>query len=111
MDLAIEGEPRPLPATLEVSAYRIVQEALTNTRKHARATAASVRVRYGPQALEIEVVDDGSGAAAHRDHEGGHGLIGMRERASLHGGHVRTGPRPEGGFAVHASFPLDPVAP
>jgi signal transduction histidine kinase len=107
VDLSIEGEPRPLSPTLEVSAYRVVQEALTNTRKHSAASTATVRVRYGPETLEVEVIDDGAGGAAGSPvNEGGHGLIGMRERASLHGGHLRAGPRSEGGFAVHATFPL-----
>jgi len=92
---------------LEVSAYRIVQEALTNAFKHSGGTTAAVRVSYGPTSLDIDVVDNGSGDG----HQplggvGGHGLIGMRERVSLHGGHLRAGPAPEGGFAVHASFPL-----
>jgi signal transduction histidine kinase len=108
VDLSIEGEPRPLSPTLEVSAYRVVQEALTNTRKHSAASTATVRVRYGPETLEVEVIDDGAGGAAGAPpNEGGHGLIGMRERASLHGGHLRAGPRPEGGFVVHATFPLN----
>ena len=108
VDLSIVGDPRPLPPTLEVSAYRIIQEALTNTRKHAGATSASVRVSYQRASLDIEVLDDGAGALEKpADHEGGHGLIGMRERASLHGGHLRAGPRPGGGFAVHATFPLN----
>jgi signal transduction histidine kinase len=108
VDLAIEGDPRPLPPTLEVSAYRVVQEALTNSRKHSRGTTANVRLRYGTDTLEVEVLDDGL-ALAERPvgTERGHGLIGMRERASLHGGHVKAGPRPGGGFAVHATFPLD----
>ena len=105
VELRVEGEPRPLPGTVELSAYRVIQEALTNTHKHARATHSTVRVAYGPSALEVEVVDDGRGGAAPAG--GGHGLIGMRERVRLHGGHLRAGPRPGGGFAVHATFPLD----
>jgi signal transduction histidine kinase len=107
--LQIEGEPRPLPGTLELSAYRVIQEALTNTRKHADATTSTVRVAYQPTMLEIEVLDDGRGGAAPAN--GGHGLIGMRERVGLHGGHLRAGSRPEGGFAVHATFPVDAGAP
>jgi signal transduction histidine kinase len=108
VDLTIKGEARLLSPTLEVSAYRVIQEALTNTRKHSRATAASVRVHYGLTELEVEVLDDGP----EREAQGaggqvGHGLIGMRERAALHGGHLRAGPRSGGGFAVHASFPLN----
>jgi len=108
VDLTIKGEARPLSPTLEVSAYRVIQEALTNTRKHSRATAASVRLRYGIAELEVEVLDDGPGWEAEQaGGQVGHGLIGMRERAALHGGHLRAGPRPGGGFAVHASFPLN----
>ncbi len=104
--LSIEGDPVPVPPTLELSAYRIVQEALANVRKHSSATQASVRVTYTPATLEVEVEDDGR-PTGHRQNEGpGHGLIGMRERASLHDGHVRAGPLPEGGFIVHASFPM-----
>ena len=109
VDLEVEGEPRPLPRTVEVSAYRIVQEALTNTIKHSGGTKASVRLRYEPSALELEVVDDGTGTpVTPRDPlgGGGHGLIGMRERVNLHGGHLRAAPRPDGGFGVHATFPL-----
>jgi len=108
VDLAIDGDPRPLAPTLEVSAYRIIQEALTNTRKHSGATSATVRVSYRPASLEIEVLDNGPGEAEQPAASvAGHGLIGMRERATLHGGHLRAGPRPDGGFAVHATFPLN----
>jgi signal transduction histidine kinase len=111
-DLTIEGDSRPLSPTLEVCAYRIVQEALTNARKHAGEAKATVRVRYGPATLEVEVLDDGPVAADRSGAgEGGLGLIGMRERASLHGGHLRAGPRPEGGFAVYATFPLNGLTP
>jgi signal transduction histidine kinase len=106
-ELVVEGEPRPLPATLEVSAYRVVQEALTNALKHSGAATATVRVAYRPTELEIEVVDDGrNGTAPRPSTVGGHGLIGMRERVGLHGGHLRAGPRPEGGLGVHATFPV-----
>jgi signal transduction histidine kinase len=112
VDLSIEGEARPLPGTLELSAYRVIQEALTNALKHSGGTAATVRVAYAPSTLEIEVRDDGR---AHSDRAtgrfGGHGLIGMRERVRLHGGHLRAGPSPQGGFAVHATFPLNGHAP
>jgi len=108
VDLSIEGDPRPLSSTLEVSAYRVIQEALTNTRKHSGGGRATVRVLYGPATLEVEVLDDGRGRpAGSAGAEGGQGLIGMRERASLHGGHLRAGPRLEGGFAVRATFPVN----
>jgi signal transduction histidine kinase len=108
VDLTIQGEARLLPPTLEVSAYRVIQEALTNTRKHSRATTANIRLHYGLEELEVEVFDDGPERDAEQaGGQVGHGLIGMRERAALHGGHLRAGPRPGGGFAVHASFPLN----
>jgi signal transduction histidine kinase len=108
VELSVEGEPSPLPRTVEVSAYRVVQEALTNTLKHSGGATASVRVSYGTEALEVDVIDEGPGRPGHAlEGGGGHGLMGMRERVGLHGGHVRAGPRTEGGFAVHARFPLN----
>jgi signal transduction histidine kinase len=108
VDLSVEGEARPLARTLEVSAYRVIQEALTNALKHSGGSAATVRVAYSEAALEIEVCDDGTGAAGETtDNLGGHGLMGMRERVQLHGGHLRAAVTPGGGFAVHASFPLN----
>ena len=104
--LTVEGDARPLPQLVDVSAYRIVQEALTNTLKHAHASHAEVHLRYWPDAFEVEVIDDGRGARngrAHRD--GGLGLIGMRERAALHGGQLTTGAAPGGGFAVLVRLP------
>ena len=100
----VEGSPRPLPAVLDHSAYRVVQEALTNTLKHAGPAHAEVRVRFEPEWLELTVEDDGAGSAANGPP--GYGLIGMRERATLFGGRLDAGPRPTGGFAVHARFPL-----
>ncbi|MGH9181160.1 MAG: sensor histidine kinase, partial [Acidimicrobiales bacterium] len=106
--LSIDGDPRPLPRTVEVSAYRVVQEALTNTLKHSGGASASVHLRYEADALEVEVLDDGTAAPPEPGGlGGGHGLMGMRERVNLHGGHLRAGPRPQGGFAVQARFPLD----
>jgi signal transduction histidine kinase len=105
--LSVEGEPRPLSGTLEVSAYRVVQEALTNAMKHSGGTAASVRVDYGPRVLDIEVRDDGSAGNQPQNKMGGHGLIGMRERVGLHGGHLRVGVAEDGGFVVRATFPLN----
>jgi signal transduction histidine kinase len=106
VDITVEGEPRELPQMVDVSAYRIVQEALTNTLKHARASHATVHLRYWPDELEIEIVDDGRGpqnGSAHRD--GGLGLIGMRERAALHGGRLSVGAEPAGGYAVRVRLP------
>lgn len=106
IDLAITGEVRPLPPGLELSVYRIVQEALTNARKHGGDARAQVRLRFRPEALEVEVVDDGAGSANGAG--GGHGLIGMRERVAVFGGTLEAGPRTGGGFAVHATLPLEP---
>jgi signal transduction histidine kinase len=103
--LAVEGEPRSLPAGVDLSAYRIVQEALTNVIKHARALHTEVRIRYAAAALELSVVDDGT----HLGDGGapGHGLVGMRERVALFGGTLEAGRRSDGrGYAVHAVLPL-----
>lgn len=106
--LATEGAPRDLPAAVGLSAYRIVQEALTNALKHAGPTAAAViNVRYRADEVEVEVADDGRGAAAIAPNgSAGHGLLGMRERAGLFGGELTAGPRPGGGFVVRARLPL-----
>ncbi|HEV8652032.1 MAG TPA: sensor histidine kinase [Actinomycetes bacterium] len=110
VELVIEGEPAPLPPGVDLSAYRIVQEALTNTVKHAGPSRARVRVCYGERHLELEVTDDGrgpGGAGNGRPGGQGQGLIGMRERVGLFGGRLEAGPRPEGGFAVVAHLPVD----
>ena len=107
VDVRVEGEERALPTSVELSAYRVVQEALTNTVKHAEASRAEVWVRYRPEEVEVEIVDDGLGQAVVPAKPSGHGLIGMRERVSLHGGQLTAGPRPSGGYAVRATFPLD----
>jgi signal transduction histidine kinase len=104
VQLHVEGESRPLPVGADLSAYRIVQEALTNARKHAREAQATVTVRYTSDALELEVLDNGQGGKSAR--EGGHGLIGMRERVALFGGELDAGPNAGGGFRVHARLPL-----
>jgi signal transduction histidine kinase len=104
VELRIEGAPRPVPLGADLSAYRIIQEALTNTRKHAGEASAAVTVRYGPEALELEIVDDGSGSG--NGDGGGHGLVGMHERVALFGGELQAGPQPSGGFRVHARLPL-----
>jgi signal transduction histidine kinase len=111
VDLRIEGEPFALAPTVDASAYRIVQEALTNTLKHAGATQAAVTLRYGPGEVELEIVDDGRATGAGSPAPGGLGLIGMRERAALHGGRLETGPREGGGFAVRATLPAATGAP
>jgi signal transduction histidine kinase len=105
VELKVEGEPRPLPPGVDRSAYRIVQEALTNTLKHAGPARACVTLRYRAQALELEVLDDGRGAP--NVDGGGFGLVGMRERAALYGGALDAGPRPGGGYALRARLPLE----
>lgn len=104
----VEGAPRPLPPGIDLSAYRIVQEGLTNALKHAGPATAEVLVRYGERELELSVSDDGRGhdPAANG---GGHGLLGMRERVALYGGELAAGPRPQGGFALTARLPLDVI--
>jgi signal transduction histidine kinase len=104
--LDIEGERVPLPAGVDLCAYRIVQEGLTNTLKHAGPARAEVRLRYASRALDIEVRDDGRGATHVNGDGSGHGLIGMRERVALYGGALETGPREGGGFEIRAHIPL-----
>ena len=104
--VTVHGHARTLPAGLDLAAYRIVQEALTNVRRHAHASHAAVTVTYGGS-LELEVVDDGVGPGST---VGGHGRVGMRERAALYGGHVIAGAREDGrGYAVRAVLPLAPL--
>jgi signal transduction histidine kinase len=107
--LRVEGTPSPLPAGLDLSAYRIVQEALTNVVKHAGPARAQVTIGYRDQAVTVEVTDDGRGVTAPTG-DGrarvGHGLIGMRERVAVFGGDLEAGPRPDGGFRVAARLPL-----
>jgi signal transduction histidine kinase len=101
----IEGEAFPLPRAVDLSAYRIVQEGLTNALKHARASRAEVTVRYRADELELEVVDDGAGQATS---DGlGHGLVGIRERVKIFGGEMSSGAAPAGGFVLRARLPLD----
>ncbi|MGW2637004.1 sensor histidine kinase [Streptomyces sp. NPDC001348] len=109
VDVCVSGSRRPLPADIDLSAYRIVQEALTNVIRHAGTEHCRVAVDYKDEELSVEIVDDGRGAAddatAH-----GFGLVGMRERVGLLNGHFSAGPRPEGGFRVAARLPLpEPV--
>jgi signal transduction histidine kinase len=128
--LCVEGRARPLPPGVDLSVFRIVQEALTNTLRHAGPARADVVVRYRDDCLEVDVIDDGRGAdrpggplrerpvrPGHdmdggpetdggRDADGGHGLVGIRERVGMLGGSLRAGPRAEGGFAVSARLPI-----
>ena len=101
----VDGKPAPLRAGIDLTAYRIVQEALTNVIRHADAVDAELTVRYGPRELELEILDDGRGASGHAN-GAGHGLVGMRERTALYGGEIETGNRPEGGYAVRVRLPL-----
>jgi signal transduction histidine kinase len=104
VELHVDGDVDALPAAVGLSIYRIVQEALTNTLKHAAPARAEVRVRCTPDAVTVDVVDDGRGEAASTP-GGGHGLVGMRERVALFGGELRAEPLPAGGFGVHARLP------
>lgn len=108
VELVTEGDPAPLPPGVDLSVYRIVQEALTNTLKHAGPVHARVEVRYGGDVLELEISDDGAPGQPSQagGSDGGHGLVGMRERVALHGGQLHADRRLEGGFVVRASLPL-----
>jgi signal transduction histidine kinase len=104
--LSVEGEPRAVPAGVDLAAYRLVQEGLTNSLRHAGAGASAVvTVRHEPRELDVRVEDDGRGPAA-ADGQPGHGLVGIRERVALYGGVLSIGPRSGGGFEVRARFPL-----
>ncbi|MER5227940.1 sensor histidine kinase [Streptomyces flaveus] len=106
VELSIQGAVRPLPPGVELCAYRVVQEALTNVLKHTRHADAQVRLHYRPHHLTVSVTDDGEKMISDNVPTGaGHGLIGMRERARLYGGTISVGPRAEGGFAVRLSLP------
>jgi signal transduction histidine kinase len=107
VEVTVQGEPRPLPPGVDLAAFRVVQEALTNTLKHAGAARAEVSIRYGKIALELAITNDGHVRRNGRD---GHGLVGMRERVALYGGEFEAGPRRGGGYAVRATLPLDPPA-
>jgi signal transduction histidine kinase len=109
VELRIEGEPRPLPPGVDLSAYRIVQEALTNALKHAGPARARVTVKYAPDQLELEVCDDGAGTPTRVD-GGGHGLVGMRERVAVFGGVLVADRLLEGGYQLRATLPLPRAA-
>ena len=109
VESVVEGSPRPLPPGLDLSAYRIVQEALTNALRHAGKASARVVVRYRSDAVELEIADDGRGPPEDPKTSGGHGLIGMRERVQLFGGEFEAASRPGGGFLVRARLPSEPA--
>jgi signal transduction histidine kinase len=108
VDVSVEGTPVELSSSVNLSAYRIIQEALTNALKHAGPTHARVKVRYASDSLELEITDDGRGTSEDRTDGGlgGRGLIGMKERVAVFGGELNFGPRPEGGFRVHVRLPI-----
>src|SRR5215211_1791801 len=107
VELRVEGEPLPLPVRDDLTAYRLVQEGLTNALKHARAERAQVLVRYSAGDIEVTVSDDGRGAGS--DDGGGHGLVGMRERVAVYGGALEAGPLPDGGYRLRARLPVTPA--
>jgi len=108
VELVVDGQPRPLPPGIDVSAFRIVQEALANTLRHAGDCSARVEVGFGETELRVAIVDDGRASPGRSDAESGtgHGIIGMRERVAMIGGHIQIGPQADG-FAVRATLPLD----
>jgi signal transduction histidine kinase len=107
VELTVEGEPRPVPPGIDLSAYRIVQEALTNAAKHAGRCHAVVAVRWRPGAVELEITNDGACAPNDLGRPAGRGLVGMRERAALVGGELEVGPADNGAFRVWSRLPLD----
>jgi signal transduction histidine kinase len=107
VELSTIGQPRPLPSGVELTAYRVVQEALTNTVKHAAGAAATVSVEYGTDELRVEVTDTGGTPTASASTGNRHGLVGLRERLALYGGTLNTGPRLSGGYRVTALIPLE----
>ena len=111
VSFVVEGESQPLPSGVDLSVFRIVQEALTNTLKHAGPARAVVVLRWEDDSVEVEVTDDGRGPVADDGAIQGHGLVGMQERVALFDGTLHTGTRPGGGFRVRARFPLTPARP
>jgi signal transduction histidine kinase len=112
VDVDVRGERPPLPAGLDLAAYRVIQEAITNVIKHASTDSCRVAVAYQQDALTLEITDNGRGCGGngHGSPSAGHGIAGMRERAGMYGGELRAAPLPGSGFQVTAWFPLDPAA-
>jgi signal transduction histidine kinase len=104
VQLHVDGEPFPLPRAIDLSAYRIVQEGLTNALKHAQASNAEVTVRYRHDELQLEVRDNGEGTSTSNGL--GHGLVGVRERVRIYGGEMSAGTAPQGGFVLTTQLPL-----
>ena len=107
--ISVDGERGEIPPGIDLSAYRIVQEALTNVIKHAAVTEASVTIGYQPGSVTVEVADQGAGPSRGTVNGTGHGIIGMRERVAVFGGEFAAGPGPGGGFRVRARFPVAEV--
>ena len=107
VELRVDGSPRPLPAGLDLAAYRIVQEALTNVLKHAAGAPTRTVVEYRERELRLEVVNEATAVASASVSGTGRGLPGMRERAAVYGGRLEAGPRAAGGFSGAASLPLE----
>jgi signal transduction histidine kinase len=105
IEFTVTGVPRALPRLVDGSAYRIVQESLTNVAKHAVDARTSVNVAYAPGAIVLEIADDGRGA--RQNGSNGRGVMGMRERVAVLGGHIEAGPSPNGGYCVRAEIPID----
>ncbi len=105
--MSVSGTVRPLPGGVELTAYRVVQEARTNTLKHAAGSRAVVRVHYGEDELRVEVTDSGGTPGPAAATGNGRGLLGLRERLAVHGGTLSNGPRPLGGYRVRALIPLE----
>src|SRR4029453_9977894 len=105
--MGTEGQGGPLPFGVDVAAFRIVQEALTNVTRHAGEASATVRVSYGERELSLQIDDDGGGTTREGAGGTGKGIMGMRDRVGALGGEREAGPRPEGGFRVQARLPLD----
>jgi signal transduction histidine kinase len=105
--MKVDGERRELPAGLDLAAYRVVQEALTNVFKHSGGAPAEVSVHYRANAVELRIADRGNGSVTTRLGGGGHGLVGMRERVRMYGGELQPGRRRGGGFEVHVLLPLE----
>jgi signal transduction histidine kinase len=109
VDVLLDGRPRPLPPPVDITAYRIVQESLTNVVRHASARSVVISLAYGPGEVIVSIIDDGKGDeprnGSYPATGDGYGLIGMRERTAAIGGHIAVGPRPQGGFQVVATLP------